>query len=114
MSGHSFEFSVDHGVIPIGAPGDDFPIIGAHASLFRPPQDAAQAPQAAAKTPAVSDKPLNVVKAAKARLKAVNSEIKRLRKLEAERDELVRLLAAAHNKPRANLRDISLSTAKRG
>ncbi len=109
--GHSFEFSVDHGAIPIGDPGDDFPIVAANPALFGRAL-APEVPKAAPAKPVAVEKPLNVVKAAKARLKDVNREIKRLRKLEAERDELVRLLAAANNKPRANLRDIS--TAKRG
>lgn len=44
--------------------------------------------------------PPNVIQLAKARKKYLDSEIRRLRKLERERDELVRLLDAAKNKPR--------------
>jgi len=41
------------------------------------------------------DKPLNVLRAAKARLKQVRSEIKTLRKLEQEERELSRIIKAA-------------------
>lgn len=42
----------------------------------------------------------NVVKAARARLREVERQIKRLRKLEKERDELKRLLSAARAEPK--------------
>lgn len=48
--------------------------------------------------PAVSDKPVNVVRLAKARLRVLDKEIARIRKLEKERDELRRLVAAAEQK----------------
>lgn len=50
--------------------------------------------------------PPNVLKLARARLRAVESEIRRLKKLEAERDELRRLIDAATNKPRAVVREL--------
>ena len=45
--------------------------------------------------------PPNVVKLARERLREVEKELRVRRKLEAERDELKRLIAAATNKPRA-------------
>ncbi len=44
--------------------------------------------------------PRGVIKAAKARLRDIKREVKRLKALEKERDELERLLAAAAGKPR--------------
>ncbi len=109
---HAFEFTDSHKIVPIGSKGDDFPIVGASADLFRAPEPPAPARAQAGKRIAKKDKPLNIVKAAKQRLKDVEREIKRLRALEKERDELRRLLDAAINQPRAAVRDIS--AAKRG
>jgi hypothetical protein len=50
--------------------------------------------------------PKNVVALAKARLREVKSEIRRLKALEKERDELTRLIEAAESKPRAVVREI--------
>jgi len=71
------------------------------------PPPPAVAPSAHRTTPATAaaspDAPLDVIKAAKARVRFLNAEIRRLRKLETERDELVRLLAAAKT-PKAERR----------
>jgi hypothetical protein len=71
------------------------------------------------KAPApIREKPQDIVKLARARLREVEREIKRLQKLEKERDELRRLIDAAwvahatDNNPRAVVRDIA--AAKRG
>lgn len=53
--------------------------------------------------------PKSVVALAKARLRAVKAEIKRLKALEEEKGELERLIAAAANKPKTNLREIKRS-----
>ena len=45
--------------------------------------------------------PLDVLRAARARLRFLNAEIKKLRKLESERAQLTRLLDAADGKPAA-------------
>ncbi len=83
-------------------------IVPANPDMFRAPDR-----EQVRKTRRISvEKPLNVVKAAKARLRDVEREIKKLRALEKERDELRRLLDAATNKPRAVVRE--LSAAKRG
>lgn len=50
--------------------------------------------------------PPNVLKLARARLRAVERELKRLRRLEQEHDELRRIIDAATNKPRAVVRQI--------
>jgi len=51
--------------------------------------------------------PKNVVSLAKARLREVKAELRRLKALEKEKGELERLIAAAENKPRkSNLRAI--------
>lgn len=57
----------------------------------------------------VASKPLTpgeLVKAARARLRDIRKEIKRLRALEREAEELSRLIKAAKEKPRNNLRQI--------
>lgn len=50
--------------------------------------------------------PKNVVALAKARLRDVKIELRRLKALEKEKGELERLIAAAENKPKSNLREI--------
>ena len=56
----------------------------------------------------VGSQPLNVLKAARERLKFVRSSIKKLRKLELEEAQLTRLLAAAA-RPLATVRGIQSS-----
>lgn len=58
---------------------------------------------------AATERPLNVLKAAKQRLKAVKVEIKRLRKLEREEAELIRLIAAAE-RPMAEVKALRKSS----
>ena len=55
------------------------------------------------------DKPINVVSLARRRLREVKREIKRLRKLEAERDQLQRLINAADGKPVAVVTELRRS-----
>lgn len=56
--------------------------------------------------------PKDVVKAARARLREIDAEVKRLRKLEREGAELRRLLAAAKAKPRVtNVRELPKRSA---
>ncbi len=111
MSGHSFQFTPGGGIVAAGDADDDDAIVPANAALFAQPERV-EAPKAQPARRISFDKPLNVVKAAKARLRDVEREIKKLRALEKERDELRRLLDAATNKPRAIVREIT--TAKRG
>ncbi len=102
------ERSVDQGI----EQGSDT-IVPANPAMFRTPEvQNVAAPRAQPAKRIATDKPFDVIKAAKARLRAVEREIKRLRALETERDELRRLLDAAMNKPRATVREIT--TAKRG
>jgi len=54
-------------------------------------------------------RPINVIAEAKRRLRELNSEIARLRKLEKERDQLKRLLAAAE-KPDAQVTSLRAAT----
>lgn len=56
--------------------------------------------------PAPTLAPKNVVSLAKARLREVKAELRRLKALEKEKGELERLIAAAENKPKPNLREI--------
>ncbi len=51
--------------------------------------------------------PQDIVKLAKARLREVQQELKRLTKLQKERDELTRLIAAAEARPLAVVREMS-------
>lgn len=53
--------------------------------------------------------PKNIIQLARARLREVKAEVRRLKALEKERDQLERLIAAAMNKPRAIVRDIKKS-----
>lgn len=53
--------------------------------------------------------PKNIVQLARARLREVKAEVRRLRALEKERDQLERLIEAATNKPRATVREIKRS-----
>lgn len=54
--------------------------------------------------------PKNVVALAKARLREVKADLRRLKALEKEKGELERLIAAAENKPpKPNLREIKRS-----
>ena len=52
------------------------------------------------------DAPANPVPAMKARLRWLDSEIRRLRKLEAERETLAHILSAASGKPVAVVREL--------
>lgn len=61
-------------------------------------------PQARRAAPKLA--PKNVVALAKARLRDVKTELRRLKALEKEKGELERLIAAAENKPKPNLREI--------
>ena len=78
-------------------PEDDEPV-----AVTPPP---ARAPQAKPVTPK------GVVAMAKARLREVKSELRRMKALEKEKGELERLIAAAEHKPsKPNLREIKRTT----
>ncbi len=115
--GHSFEFSPFAGIVEVDSSGggNAEQIVPANAELFRAPDQTIPKRSATPIKPAhpakQPTKPLNVLKAAKARLREVERDLKRLAKLEVERDELKRLIHAAENKPCAIVRDIA---AKRG
>ncbi len=110
MSGHSFQFA-PNGIVAVeqGSNEVNETIIPANADFFKAPSPVST-PVKCVK-PSLQQKPINVVKAAKRRLREVKKEITRLRKLERERDELTRLITAAEQKPCAIVRDIA---AKRG
>jgi hypothetical protein len=73
--------------------------------------EAVQFTRSFALKPTATLKPPNVVALAKARLREVKSELRRLHALEKEKGELERLIAAAENKPqKTNLREIKRST----
>lgn len=93
---------------------------GAEADAVRrqdePPKAAAEqpriesAPRRAQKTnPAPQDAPPNPVPAMRSRLRWLDSEIRRLRKLERERESLSRILSAASGKPVAVVRELKRS-----
>lgn len=66
-----------------------------------PSAPAPEAPKQAvpkARKPKAEIKPADVIKLARKRLREVRREIKRLEKLRAEEDQLIRLLNAADNK----------------
>jgi hypothetical protein len=120
MSG-PMQWSKDHGLVPaivttsgvsniiaarVAPPIDDeneddddaAPVAIARPTLKR-------APTAKAPTPK------DVVRLARARLRDVKAELKRMRRLEEERAELERLIAAAENKPCAVVREFPKRTA---
>lgn len=116
MSG--FEFT-PAGIVPLAAPTVENAIapaaVAAPAASVVPDRKALEPSRKASsiEAPAASaGKPLNVCKLARARLKEIEREIKRLQSLEKERDELRRLLDAAKTKPLAVVRGIT--AAKRG
>ncbi len=117
MSG--FEFT-PQGILPLGAPTStqgEGAIAGATAQA--PPQHAME--RVAVRPPVLVVaqrieqpthlKPIDVIKLARRRLREVERDIRRIKALERERDELKRLLDAADNRPRAVVRELS---AKRG
>ncbi len=117
MSG--FEFT-PYGIVPLGtnlAEAAGAGIVGATADveLVLPAQSSVRAAIAlqapAARTELSKLKPIDVVRLAKARLKDVERDIKRLKKLEIERDELKRLLDAAAHKPTRALRSLPTRSA---
>lgn len=75
-------------------------------SVGEPPREQA-APHRAQKTAApTQDVPPNPVPAMRSRLRWLDSEIRRLRKLERERESLSRILSAASGKPVAVVREL--------
>lgn len=71
-----------------------------------------EAEPAQAPTPPKAAKPIkpqNIVSLAKARLREVKTELRRMRALEKERDELERLIKAAENAPRATVTNLKRS-----
>ena len=88
--------------------------LGAQAENFQavydPPAEAEVAPRPSSKkspaAPAKEVSPKNILALAKARLRDVKAELRRMKALEKERGELERLITAAENKPRAVVRDI--------
>ena len=73
------------------------------AEPFAQPTKPANAPETKTK-PSMGT--ANIINAARQRLRDLNAEIKRLRALERERDELQRLLKAAKQKPATNVRSL--------
>lgn len=62
-----------------------------------------------ASRPAKTPTPRGIVAQARQRLRDVNAELRRMKALEKERDQLKRLIDAADNKPRAIVREIKRS-----
>jgi hypothetical protein len=88
-----------------GPDDDDDDDDGEDARESSPPPRPLKAPPARAQ--AIT--PKDVVKLARTRLREVEKDLKRLRRLEVERDELRRLLDAAKTKPRGVVREIKRS-----
>lgn len=84
---------------------DDDDVEDASSELTRP------APRATVRKPVAKlPTPKDVVKLARARLREVKRELRRMRGLEEERAELERLINAAENKPRAVVRELPKRT----
>ncbi len=120
MSG--FEYT-PFGIVPLGtnlAQIAETGLAGASVEIVAlPPQQPVQSdvvrvqlqPHQTANIQPADLKPVNVVRLARARLREVERDIKRLKKLETERDELRRLLDAAAQKPRGTLRSLPTRSA---
>ena len=108
MSG--FEFT-PAGIVPLGTYREG-QTEGAIAGAVVPPPPVAAVTARPVVAAAAPISPRDVVRLARARLKDVEREIKRLHKLEAERDELKRLLDAAAGKPLALVRSLPTRAAK--
>jgi len=109
-----FEFTPG-GIVAMGAPkaaqaADG--VAGATTQLALPaiaPPEPARRAHVEEKPARATLKPVDVIRLARARLREVEREIRRIRALERERDELRRLLDAADNKPRAVVRDLPVA-----
>lgn len=123
---HGFEYA-NGGIYPLGtnfsqmaegaiAGASLAPAQIAEAAKVAPVRPVPAQPVVAAKPTVVAAKaaalkPVDVVKLARTRLREVERDIKRLKKLETERDELKRLLDAAAHKPRATIRSLPTRSA---
>lgn len=130
MSEHGFEYT-PMGIVPMGmgqqvatgidltrgtgnatqAEADAFEarLGGAVRALTAPAViDAPQAPQSAAVAPSLT--PTDLLRAARARIKALDAELRRLTAVRRERDELKRLVDAAKAKPAARVRSLRTVT----
>jgi hypothetical protein len=85
---------------------DDF--VPADPRVFAPPAVEPVGIRVVTQSKLLGSEPLDVLKAARARLRFVRSEVKKLRKLEREQAQLERLLAAAM-RPIAAVRQIKTS-----
>lgn len=102
--GHGFEYT-PMGIVPLGTNVGQIEGIAPATGVTQAHEHAESAPLASRQmplivrgkplVPAAALRPIDVIKLARARLRDVEREIKRLQKLEVERDELKRLLDAA-------------------
>lgn len=83
------------------APADtvDISSLGSLGRVAPKPPSLPVAPPAVASKPGAVVTPKNIVRAAKARVKEIERDLKRLAALQVERDQLRRLIAAAEGKP---------------
>lgn len=96
MSGGPLQWFPDRGLVPVGSAAPAL-------TLVEPPvnddddadEDDAPQPKRTAPRRKAEPSPANIISLAKRRLRDVERELARLRKLEVERDELRRLIAAA-------------------
>lgn len=89
-----------HGLVPVNGVRPTAPI--------DEDEDGEPAPAPQRATPPIQSKPINVVALARRRLREIKSELRRMRQLERERDELQRLVDAASNRrPRAVVKTIA-------
>lgn len=115
--GQGFEFT-PMGIVPLGTDvGTLEGLAGAtadvpSAEILRPQTHSGRSLLPAPARKAVEPlKPVDVIKLARKRLRDVEREIRRLHKLEIERDELKRLLDAAAHKPLATVRSLPTRSA---
>lgn len=95
-----------HGLVPVNGVRPTAPMDEDEDDELAPAPAAPPPPQRA--TPPIQSKPINVVALARRRLREIKSELRRMRQLERERDELQRLVDAASNRrPRAVVKTIA-------
>lgn len=110
-AGSSFQIAADGGLIEVHEDGTTTRIQPLVAGSREPEEEAPVAPKRAAPTTSKKRSTRDIVRELKARLRQVNAEIRSRKSLEKERDQLTRLIAAAHGKTIAPVRELKRSAS---
>ncbi len=102
----SLEEAAQYVVRPDYGNDDSAPVAASQAPVSSTPRAPAVAAQQRAAAPAPVASPGNVIASAKARVKELRAELRRMKSLQKELAELERLLKAAKQKPTASVRPL--------